>query len=128
MAEKYLSMIDLTGIMRFDGNKRNFKVWKIRVENALKLNKSWAACCSNFDIEESGKEAINEELNIKAKHIILSTITDNVLRKVYKELAKEMWTLLIESYEKYYVREIFYIKKKFFELWTNGKRNSKKLS
>jgi len=112
MAEKDLSF--KMGVKKFDGNSIDFKVWKIRVINALKADKSWVACENSFDLEEEGKEAANVVSDEKAKLIIMSTITDCVLRSVYKETANEMWKALCTKYEVKDIQGVNFTRRKFF--------------
>jgi len=101
------------GVKKFDGNRSDFKIWKIRVVAALKADKSWVACGNNFDLAEIGKEAENEALDDKAKMIIMSTVTDSVLRNVFKETAKEMWQVLCAKYEAKDVQGLNFTRRKF---------------
>jgi hypothetical protein len=112
MLEKDLSI--KIGVTKFDGSSDTFRVWKIRVVNALKADKSWIACDTMFSIAEKEKEEQNTTLDEKAKLIIMSTITDNVLRSVYKETAKEMWAALCTKYEVKDAQGINFTRRNFF--------------
>jgi hypothetical protein len=100
------------GVKKFDGN--DFRTWKIRVESALMADDCWKACNTTFNIAEAGKVAENEKLNSRAKLIIISTISDNVLRSVYKETAKEMWAALCTKYEMKDIQGINFTRRNFF--------------
>ena len=68
---------------------------------------------NNFDLAEIGKEAENEALDDKAKMFIMSTVTDSVLRNVFKETAKEMWQVLCAKYEAKDVQGLNFTRRKF---------------
>jgi hypothetical protein len=102
------------GVRKFDGNGSEFRVWKIRVVNALKADKCWIACQSTFNLAETGKEEQNVNLDEKAKLIIMSTITDIVLRSVYNDTAKEMWKAICAKYEVMDIQGISFTRRNFF--------------
>ena len=46
------------GVRKFHGT--DFKMWKIRVENILKVEKCRIACNEDFDLVEEDKKETNE--------------------------------------------------------------------
>ena len=108
MAEGTEKMMVKFNVNRFDG--KDFMLWKIRVENALKTNQCWNATEEGFKADDED----NEEKDEKAKLIIMSSITDKILRKIHKPTAKEMWEALIKKYEEKDVQGLNFSRKKFF--------------
>ena len=47
------------------------------------------ACNKVFDLDKEDKKETNEVLNDKAKSIIILTLTDRVIRNLYKDTASE---------------------------------------
>ena len=87
------------GIKKFDG--KDYILWKDRIENALEASKCFDAINEDFDPAEGDEEEKKnkKELNIKAKLIIMSSMTDDILRKVPRESAKTIWKTLKNRYE-----------------------------
>ena len=110
MAEGIDKMMTKLSVSRFDG--KDFKLWKIRVENALKTNQCWNAVknLNDFDLEVEG----NTEKDEKAKLIIMSSITDKILRKIHKLTANEMWEALVKKYEDKDLQGVNFSRKKYF--------------
>lgn len=52
-------------------------------------------------------------MNDKAKFIIVSVLTDKVLRKIQRGTAKEIWTSLCRKYEEKDAHGINYTRKSF---------------
>ena len=79
---------------KFDGT--DFGLWKDKVQAALKASKCVEAIKNEFKIkvededqDKAEKERKNEETDVKAKFILMSTIADNILRKISRKSAME---------------------------------------
>ena len=82
--------------------------------NVLYADKNWVICENSFDLEEEGKDAANKVSDEKFKLIIMSMITNCVLRSVNKETAKEIWTALFRKYCVNDIQGINFTRKFFF--------------
>ena len=65
---------------------------------------------NDFDLEVEG----NTEKDEKAKLIIMSSITDKILRKIHKPTANEMWEALVKKYEDKDLQGVNFSSKKYF--------------
>ena len=108
MADEIAKMMVKFNANRFGG--KDFMLWKIRVENALRTNQCWDATYDYFKTDDDG----NEEKDEKTKFIIMSSITDRLLRKIHKPTTKEMWEVLIKKSKEKDVQGLKFSRKKFF--------------
>ena len=80
-----------TKINKFDG--KDFSIWKIRIENALKANKCFDATSDDFvtiktENEVDVPDQPKVELEEKEKFILISALSDKILRRV-NQLSKK---------------------------------------
>ena len=110
---------------KFDGT--DFVLWKDKVQAALKASKCIKATKDEFKIKIEGqveKNKENKKKNVEtddtAKFILMSTIADNILRKVSRKSAKEIWKDLTDKYEDKHLQNGFFLRRKFL----NSKQES----
>jgi hypothetical protein len=80
----------------------------------------------SFKIEDADTEEVKKsknKINDKAKYIIVSALTDKVLRKVQKDSAKEIWNSLNSKYQNKDAHGINYARRKFFNAIQNDKES-----
>jgi hypothetical protein len=85
-------------ITKFDGT--DFSLWKDKIINALKASDCEDSIKEAFKLE--GDEDVLKGLikkDEKAKLILMSSIQDNILRKLPRKEAKQIWKALHEKYE-----------------------------
>jgi hypothetical protein len=110
---------------KFDGT--DFVLWKDKVQAALKASKCVEAIKTEFKIKIEGedqnkeeKEKKNEETDDKTKFILMSTISDNILRKISRKSAKDIWKSLTDKYEDRNLQNGFFLRRRFL----NSKQES----
>ena len=86
--------ISKLGLRKFDGT--DFALWKYRIEIALSTANCKDAVVDGF---ETGTDKPKIEMENKSKGIIVSALTDRILRKIKKGTALEIWKSLIEKFE-----------------------------
>jgi hypothetical protein len=103
---------------KFDGN--DFGLWKDKVQEALKASKCVEAIKNEFKIkvededqDKAEKERKNEETDDKAKFILMTTIADNILRKISKKSAKDIWKSLTDKYEDRNLQNVIFLRRRF---------------
>ena len=78
------------GLKKFDGT--DFALWKYRIEISLTTAKCKEATVAEFKVEQDATKIDQEN---KSKGIIVSALTDRILRKIKRGTTLEMWTSLI---------------------------------
>ena len=103
---------------KFDGT--DFGLWKDKVQAALKASKCVEAIKTEFKIKvededqnKAEKERKNEETDDKAKFILMSTIADNILRKISRKSAKDIWKSLTDKYEDSNLQNVIFLRRRF---------------
>ena len=103
---------------KFDGT--DFVLWKDKIQAALKASKCVEAIKEEFKIKLEGdienkeeKEKKNEETDGKAKFILMSTIADNILRKISRRSARDIWKSLTDKYEDRNLQNVIFLRRKF---------------
>ena len=90
------------------------------MQAALKASKCVEAIKTEFKIKvededqnKAEKERKNEETNDKAKFILMSTIAENILRKISRKSAKDIWKSLTDKYEDRNLQNIIFLRRRF---------------
>jgi hypothetical protein len=96
-------------IKKFDG--KDFGLWKDKIVVALKAAKVVAAIEEKFQVKDDDDEAI--EKDDKAKIILMSAISDDVLRRITRRTAKEIWTQVIAKYEDKHAQNKAILRRRF---------------
>ena len=110
------------GIKRFDG--KDFILWKMRVENALEASKCDQTIKPNFKIEGTENEIkALKETDIKAKFILMSSITDSVLRKLVTTTALDIWNSLKTRYGETTQANVLVLKRNFLSMKQENNEN-----
>ena len=103
------------GLKKFDD--KDFILWKVRVENALEASKCIETLKQEYKIEEDEEEIkARKELDTKAKFILMSAISDNVLRKLVTTTAKDIWNSLKTRYGETTQANVLVLKRNFLSL------------
>jgi hypothetical protein len=107
-----------TNFKKFDGT--DFGLWKDKVQAALKASKCVKAIKNEFKIKEEDedqdkaeKERKNVETDDKAKFILMSTIADNILRKISRKSAKDIWKSLTDKYKDRNLQNVIFLRRRF---------------
>ena len=86
----------------------------------MKASKCNEAIKDEFKIKLEGevenkaeKEKKNEEADDKAKFILMSTISENILRNISRKSAKDMWKSLTDKYEDTNLQNVIFLRKRF---------------
>jgi hypothetical protein len=110
---------------KFDGT--DFFLWKDKVQASLKASKCIEAIKEGFNIKIEGqvenkeeKEKKNEETDDKAKFISMSTIADNIFRKISRRSAKDIWKGLTDKYADKNLQSVIFLRRRFL----NSKQES----
>ncbi len=86
----------------------------------MKASKCVEAIKNEFKIKvededqvKAEKESKNEETDDKAKFILMSTIADNILRKISRKSAKDIWKSLTDKYEDRNLQNFIFLRRRF---------------
>jgi hypothetical protein len=99
-------------ITKFDGT--DFSLWKDKIINALVASDCDESIKDAFKLE--GDENVLKALikkDEKAKLILMSSIQDNILRKLPRKTAKEIWTNLHAKYEDKNLQNLIFLRRRF---------------
>jgi hypothetical protein len=102
-------------ITKFDGT--DFSLWKDKIINALKASDCEDSIKEAFKLE--GDEDVLKGLikkDEKAKLILMSSIQDNILRKLPRKEAKQIWKALHEKYEDKNTQNIIFVRRRFLNM------------
>jgi hypothetical protein len=103
------------GIKKFDD--KDFILWKMRIENALEASKLDQTIKPTYKIE--GDENVMKELkesDVKAKFILMSSVTDNVLKTFVTTTAKDIWSSLKTRYGETTQANILVLRRSFLSM------------
>ena len=107
-------------ITKFNGN--DFNLWKDKITNALETLEVEDAINQDFKLTEGDENEIKLKVkkDKKARFLLMSVISDDVLRNLPRPTAKEIWTSLISKYEKKSVQSLIFLRTKLM----NAKQKS----
>jgi hypothetical protein len=103
------------GIKKFDD--KDFILWKMRIENALEASKLDQTIKPTYKIE--GDENVMKELkesDVRAKFILMSSVTDNVLKTLVTTTAKDIWSSLKTRYGETTQANILVLRRNFLSM------------
>ena len=97
-------------ITKFNGN--DFSLWKDKVINALTAVECNQAITEEFDLNQN--RDVNLKKDEKVKLILMSAIHDDILRKISRKTAKDIWSGLQTRYEVRNIQQVISLRRKFF--------------
>ena len=103
-------------ITKFNGD--DFDLWKDKIMNALKASDCDQTIMQGFDLNEGNdqEKKAKEKTDEKAKLLLMSSISDDILRKLARNSAKDIWKSLLERYEAKNVQRILSLRRKLLNL------------
>jgi hypothetical protein len=107
MAEAQEAFNFKVSVNKFDGT--DFTLWKNKITSALKASRLWEAVNDGFDTDVEG----NAEKDEKAKVIMMTSITDSILRKLPFTSAKAMWKALMKRFEDKSTQNVIFLLQRF---------------
>jgi hypothetical protein len=107
-------------ITKFDGT--DFNLWKDKIVNALVASECDESIKQTFKIEdeEDVVKALTKK-DEKAKLILMTSINDNILRKLPRKTAKDIWLILKDKYEDKNLQNVIFLRRRFL----NSKQEAK---
>ncbi len=97
-------------------------MWKDKIVNALVASECDESIKQTFKIE--GEEDVVKALtkkDEKAKLILMTSINDNILRKLPRKTAKDIWLSLKDKYEDKNLQNVIFLRRRFL----NSKQEAK---
>jgi hypothetical protein len=102
-------------ITKFDGT--DFSLWKDKIITAMKASECDESIKDNFKLEgdENGLKVLIKKED-KAKLILMSSIQDNILRKLPRKSSLEIWTALHTKYEDKNTQNVIFLRRRFLNI------------